>query len=81
MDATTATIKDYILTQFLPGESPDALTETTPLITGKLLDSLATLKLVAFLEETYGVRLDAHEISGEYLDTIVKIAGLVRSKL
>jgi acyl carrier protein len=78
---TKQTVKEYILREFLPGENPDALTDATPLISGKVLDSLATLKLVAFLEERFGVRIEAYEADIEHLDTIPKIAGLVESKL
>jgi acyl carrier protein len=46
-----STVKDYILREFLPGEDPNELQSDTPLITGGVLDSIATLKLVAFLEE------------------------------
>jgi acyl carrier protein len=74
-------IKSYILKEFLPGEDPQALTESTPLITGGVLDSLATLKLVAFLEERYNIQLQAHEVDVEHLNTISDIANLVRSKL
>jgi acyl carrier protein len=80
MDETKKTVKEYILKEFLPGESPDQLTEATPLISGRILDSLSTLKLVAFLEETFGVRIEPHEADIEHLDTITKIAGLVESK-
>lgn len=80
MDETEKTVKDYILKEFLPGENPDQLTEATPLISGRILDSLSTLKLVAFLEETFGVRIEPHEADIEHLDTITKIAGLVQSK-
>ena len=80
MDETKKTIKDYILREFLPGENPDQLTEATPLISGRILDSLSTLKLVAFLEETFGVTIEPHEADIEHLDTITKIAGLVQSK-
>ncbi|MEZ4729010.1 MAG: hypothetical protein R3E79_17895 [Caldilineaceae bacterium] len=50
LDQLKATIKSYILEEFLPGENPAELTDSTPLITGGILDSLATLKLVAFLK-------------------------------
>ena len=73
-------VKEYILKEFLPGESPDQLTESTPLITGGILDSLATIKLVAFLEERFKVRIEAHETMVDYLDTITDIAQLVSSK-
>ena len=77
---TKQTVKEYILKEFLPGENPDQLTEATPLISGRILDSLSTLKLVAFLEETFSVKIEPHEADVEHLDTISKIAGLVESK-
>jgi acyl carrier protein len=73
-------VKDFILQEFLPGEKPDELKDDTPLITGGVLDSIATLKLVLFLEERYGVTLEAHEVDPEHLDTAVDIARLVHSK-
>ncbi len=73
-------VKAYILEQFLPGEDPAALQETTPLITNGILDSLATLQLVAFLEETFGIVVEAHETGIDNLNTIRDITALVRSK-
>jgi acyl carrier protein len=74
------TIKEYILKEFLPGERPDALTDDTPLISGGILDSIATLKLVAFLEERFDIRLEAHEASVEHMNTLDEIVALVASK-
>jgi len=74
------TVKDYILKEFLPGEDPAELTETTPLISGGILDSIATLKLVAFIEERYAITLAAHEADVEHLDTVNAIADLILSK-
>ncbi|GIX28260.1 acyl carrier protein [Pelomicrobium sp. G1] len=73
-------VKEFILREFLPGESPDELTDGTPLITGGVLDSIATLKLVLFIEERFGVTLQAHETDPEHLDTLAQIASLIRSK-
>jgi acyl carrier protein len=72
-----ATIKDYILREFLPGESPDSLDDTTPLITGGVLDSIATVKLISFLEQRYGVKIEPHEMNADYLDFIPDIAALI----
>ncbi len=80
MDQTEATIKGYILEEFLQGEDASELKESTPLISGGILDSLATLKLVAFLEENFQIEIQAHETTVEYLNTISDIADLVRSK-
>ena len=74
-------IKGYILEEFLPGENPAELTDSTPLITGGILDSLATIKLVAFLDERFQIEIQAHETMVDYLDTVSDIAQLVSSKM
>ena len=74
-------IKGYILEEFLPGENPAALTDSTPLITGGILDSLATIKLVVFLEGRFQIQIQAHETMVDYLDTVADIAQLVNSKM
>lgn len=79
-DDVASAVKTFVLDEFLPGEDPAELTMETPLITGGILDSIATLKLVLFLEERWGIKLAAHETSPDHLDTIDKIAALVRSK-
>lgn len=73
-------IKSYILKEFLPGEDPAQLTCTTALITTGILDSISTLKLVAFLEDKFSISMNAHETDADHLDTIERIANLVRSK-
>jgi len=79
-DNLTHTIRGYILEEFLPGESEDNLRDDTPLRTSGILDSMATLNLVSFLERTYGVTFEAHETGIEHFDRIDAIADLVRSK-
>jgi acyl carrier protein len=76
-----STVKGYILKEFLPGENPAELTDTTPLITGGILDSLATIRLVAFLEEQYPIQIEPHETMIDYMNTISDIAQLVHKKL
>jgi acyl carrier protein len=75
------TVRTYILDEFLPGESPEALTDSTPLVSGGILDSIATLKLVSFLEEQFRIELAPHETDADHLDTVDRIATLVSSKL
>jgi acyl carrier protein len=81
MDDVKNTVKEYILGEFLPGESPDQLTDSTPLMTGGILNSLATLKLVMFLEERFKIELQSHETDADHMNTIADIASLVHSKL
>lgn len=70
----------FILNEFLPGEDPSELTDVTPLITGGILDSITTLKLVVYLEEHFGITVEAHEAGVEHLDSIRQIVELVAEK-
>jgi acyl carrier protein len=73
-------VKTFILDQFLPGEDPNELTDDTPLMTTGILDSLATLKLVTFLEEKFDIAVEAHEADAENLNTLELITDLVSRK-
>ncbi len=78
--STAETVKQFVLSEFLPGERPDRIDADTELLTSGVLDSLAILKLVSFLEETYGIEIAAHEADEEHMNTIASICSLVESK-
>jgi acyl carrier protein len=73
-------IRQYILSEFLPGEKPANLANDTPLRTSGVLDSVATLRLVTFVEEQFGITVEAYEASVENFDSIQSIAAFIRSK-
>ena len=75
-----STVKTFILSEYLPGEDPAALTDTTPLMTTGILDSIAVLKVVTFLENQFGVIIQPHEAVVENLNTLLDISRLVTSK-
>jgi acyl carrier protein len=80
-DQVRETVKSFILEEFLPGEDPKELTNGTPLVSGGILDSIATLKLISFLEETYDIEVEPHEADHEHFNTLDDICALVESKL
>lgn len=80
MDDIQAIVKQFILDEFLPGEDPANLTDSVQLIRGGILHSLATLRLVSFLEERFGIELEAHEANPDNLDTLADIVALVKRK-
>jgi methoxymalonate biosynthesis acyl carrier protein len=80
MDAVKESIRDYILNECLQGESRSNLKDDTPLRTSGILDSVATLNLVTFLETTFGIEIDAHETGIQDFDRIEDIAALVARK-
>jgi acyl carrier protein len=80
MEDIAKDIHEFILREFLPGEDPDELTDRTPLITGGILDSISTLKLVVFLENHFSIEVEAFEAGVEHLDSIRQIAAMVTAK-
>ena len=73
-------IRSFILREFLPDVEADELSPTTPLISGGILNSIATVRMVMFLEEQFGIQMQPHEINADNLETIDRIAELVRRK-
>jgi acyl carrier protein len=74
------TVKTFLLNEYLPGEDPAALTDDTALMTTGILDSIAVLKVVAFLENQFGITIEPHEAVVENLNSLSDIARLVVSK-
>jgi acyl carrier protein len=73
-------LRQYIVREFLPGESLANLKDDTPLRTSGLLDSMATLQVVTYVEENFGIEVQAHEAGVENFESIEKIAAFVLGK-
>lgn len=80
VDNVTQAIRTHILNEFLPGESEANLRDDTPLRTSGILDSMSTLNLVTFLEQSFGITIDAHETGVDNFDRVDTIAALVARK-
>jgi acyl carrier protein len=74
------TVRQFILANFLQGEDPSNLTDETELKESGILDSLSTLKLVSFLEDTFKVEFEANDLDAGNLASLASIEKLVRSK-
>lgn len=74
-------VREYLLKEFLPDEDPTALEDHTPLISSGVLDSIASAKLVSYLEDRFDVRFGAHEVNEANLDTVDRIVATVEHKL
>lgn len=75
------TVRKYLLDQLLPGEDSGNLEDTTPLVSERILDSIMILKLVTFLEETFDIEFEAHEMTVDHLDTILDMVEIVQTKM
>ena len=80
MNQIADNIRQFILSRYLPGESAANLPDDLPLRSSGVLDSLATLSLISFLEEQYGIEVEAHETDVDNFDRIQDIAAFVERK-
>ena len=76
-----ATIRDFIVDNFLFRDDRDSLSDSESLLESGLMDSTGVLELVAFLETEVGIELADDEIVPENLDSIKNIAAFAKSKL
>jgi acyl carrier protein len=80
MDDIKTPVRDFIICTYLPGESPDNLRPDMPLLSSGILDSLALLGVVSFLEERFCIELDVYDTRVENFDSIEDIARCVAAK-
>jgi len=76
-----AIVKDYIVGHFLESKQIHDITDATPLVSGRLLDSISTIELIGFLEERFCIEFEAHEVDRDNFDNIAIIADFVNKKL
>jgi len=79
MDEIKQDIRQF-LSEILPDGRASTLGDDTPLRTSGLLDSMALLRLVGFVEEKFGIEVSAYEAGIENFDRIDDIAAFVLRK-
>jgi acyl carrier protein len=81
----SATIKDqvreFVRENLASSKGIESFTDTESLTENGVIDSLGIFRLVAFLEETFGVRISDEEINAQNLSSIEQIEQLVVAKL
>jgi acyl carrier protein len=80
MNQIAETIRDFVLTRYLPGESPANLQNDMPLRTSGILDSLATLALIQFIEQEFNIEVEAHETDVDNFDRIDDMVAFIERK-
>jgi acyl carrier protein len=72
-------ILDFIVENFLFGES-DGLSESESLLEKGIIDSTGVLELIAFIEESYGIKVKDEELVPENLDSIENVTAYILRK-
>lgn len=73
-------IRNFIISEFLPGEDPSFLADDTKLISGGIMDSIAIVRLVSYLEERFELQLQSQDVTVSRFDTIERIVGTIQEK-
>ena len=74
-----ATVKGYIVENFLFGDDSRIGTDTDFLENG-ILDSTGVLELVGFLEEKFGIRVEDDELVPDNMNSLEKINNYISRK-
>ncbi len=75
------TIEKFIVDEIIVGEKGTELDPDESLISSGIVDSLALLRLIAFIEEQFGVVIEDEEVVSDNFETLNVMKGLVESKL
>ncbi len=77
MDDLKQTILDYVVKEYLEEGDERPITDTTPLITGGIVDSFSMVSLKRFLERKYSIAIPDAEATPQAFDSVASIADLV----
>jgi acyl carrier protein len=73
-------IREYVLEEFAKAKGIDSITDDESLTKNGVIDSMGIFRLVAFLEETFNVRVGDEEITHDNLESVDAIEKLVLAK-
>ncbi len=77
MDEMKKMVLDYVKREYLEEDDDRVITETTPLISGGIVDSFSMVSLKRFLEKKYQISIPDADASPEAFDSVNNIVALV----
>ena len=78
MDDITKVVLAYVTREYLEEGDERTITETTPLISGGIVDSFSMVSLLRFLEKKYSIHIPDEAATPDAFDTVERITALVR---
>jgi acyl carrier protein len=77
MDDLKRVIREYVVKEYLEEGDDREVGDTTPLITGGIVDSFSMVSLRRFLEKKYAIQIPDAQATPDAFDTVDRIAALV----
>ena len=81
MENIKAQVKQYVLDNLLMGASPDQLRDDDSFMAGHIIDSTGVIELISFIEQTFGITVEAEEMVPDNLDSLNRVGRYVQGKL
>jgi acyl carrier protein len=78
-DGITTKVRGFVHSRF-PLAKERKIPDDASLLEAGIVDSLGILSLVAFVEETFSVRIEDEELSPENFESVEALSRFVRSK-
>jgi acyl carrier protein len=78
MDDLTKVVLNYVIKEYLEEEDDREITETTPLISGGIVDSFSMVSPKRLLERKYAIKIPDADATPQAFDTVQNIVALVR---
>ena len=74
-------MREHILTQYMKGKIPEGFDDDFNLIDEGIIDSLAMINLVAWLEKEYPIEFGDNDFLPEYFRSVNALAEFIQQKL
>ena len=81
MTTTQTEIRQFVVENFLFGQSDRQIADDQSFLEGGIIDSTGVLELIAFLESRYGISIADDELVPANLDSVNRVATFVAVKL
>ena len=78
MDEITKVVRDYIIREYVQETDEQEITETTPLISGGVVDSFSMVSLLRFLEKKFAIHIPDSAATPEAFYSVERVVALVR---
>ena len=73
-------LKDYIARNLLFSDNGFKYDDDDSFLEEGIVDSIGVLELVAFVDESFGVEVEDHEVTPDNFDSVNKLTAYVQSK-
>ena len=74
-------IRDFIARNLLFSDTGFNYTDEASFLQEGIIDSLGVMELVEFVQKSFGIKVEQHEVTQDHFDSVAKLAAFVRQKL